>query len=125
MTATAPVSSRSQVFASNAIIPLELTFEINTVVKTGLLVYVIREFCAISVSFEWDSERQHEEFSRVLGPADRLNWENVIESIPVGAIYDLNHSLDQFKANYMPSDARLQQLEFLKYETHRGFSKTF
>ncbi len=34
-------------------------------------------------------------------------------------------NLNQFKANYMHSDARLQQLEFRQNEAHRGFTKTF
>ncbi len=29
------------------------------------------------------------------------------------------------QANYMPSDGHLQQLEFIKPQTHRGFTKTF
>ncbi len=87
-----------------------------------LLMYLIREFRSNAFAFEWDAERQHEEFGRVLGPADWLNWEEIVESIPVGAVYNFNVSLDQFKANYMPPDARLQQLEFLRYGTHRGFT---
>ena len=144
--------SKTPEIASNAILPLELSFEIDTVLEKGLkltgqrdgeiesrrcpifsyngknldlLMFLIREFRIISSTFEWDEERQHEEFGRVLGPSDRLNWEEILESIPVGAVYDFDASLETFKANYMPPDARLQQLDFLRHGTHRGFTKTF
>jgi len=84
--------SKTPEIASNAILPLELSFEIDTVLEKGLkltgqrdgeiesrrcpifsyngknldlLMFLIREFCIISSTFEWDEERQHEEFGRV------------------------------------------------------------
>ncbi len=74
---------------SSSILPLELSFEIETVMEKGLkftsqqdgetesrrcpifsfngknldlLMYLIREFWSIAVAFEWDAERQHVEF---------------------------------------------------------------
>ncbi len=118
--------------SSSSILPLELSFEIETVMGKGLkftgqqdgeiesclcpifsyngknldlLMYLIWEFRSIAVTFEWDAERQHMRtccFGRVLGAADRFNWEEIVESIPLDTVYNFNLGVDQFKASYMP-----------------------